>query len=169
LINILRESKIAPERVEFELTETAVIRDFAQASICLKMLKEAGVKISLDDFGTGYSGLNQIHNLPLDKIKIDQAFVRSLAPNDSRRSIISLIVSLCRELKLTCVVEGVETESQYELLTDLGCEQMQGYLFSRPVDAASALQLIAGGLKDRIPVAGRDTSYFAETPGLVEA
>jgi len=141
LIDILRSSDFPPERVEFELTETAVIRDFEQTSKCLSLLKSAGVKISLDDFGTGYSNLNQIHKLPLDKIKIDQAFVRSLAPNDSRRTIISLIISMCRELKLSCVVEGVETEDQYALLADLGCEQMQGYLFSRPVEAANTLPL----------------------------
>lgn len=132
IIDMIRRSAVSPERLTIEITETAVIRDFDQARHALSELKQLGVHISLDDFGTGFSSLHCIHRLPLDKVKIDRSFVREIDFDESAQDIVRSIVGLCRSLRLTCVVEGVETEAQATVLRELGCNVMQGYLFGRP-------------------------------------
>jgi EAL domain-containing protein (putative c-di-GMP-specific phosphodiesterase class I) len=99
----------------------------------LAELREMGLRIALDDFGTGYSSLAYLSRLPLDALKIDRAFVRGMTEKSADMSIITSIVSLARALRLILVAEGVETEQQANRLLALGCEQGQGYLFSRPV------------------------------------
>jgi EAL domain-containing protein (putative c-di-GMP-specific phosphodiesterase class I) len=99
----------------------------------LRELRGMGLHIALDDFGTGYSSLAYLSRLPLDALKIDRAFVRGMIENSADMSIITSIVSLARALRLKLVAEGVETDAQAERLVALGCEQGQGYLFSKPV------------------------------------
>ncbi|MFM0593693.1 putative bifunctional diguanylate cyclase/phosphodiesterase [Paraburkholderia dilworthii] len=137
IIDMIRRSGISPERLTMEITETAVIRDFDQARHALTELKKLGMHISLDDFGTGFSSLHCIHRLPLDKVKIDRSFVREIDFDGGAQDIVRSIVGLCRSLKLTCVVEGVETEAQATTLRGLGCNVMQGYLFGRPAPVLS--------------------------------
>ncbi|MBP0590541.1 EAL domain-containing protein [Paraburkholderia sp. LEh10] len=137
IAGLVRESGIAPGRLTFEVTETAVIQDFEQASASLDAFKRLGVNISLDDFGTGYSSLTCIHRLPLDKVKIDRGFLERIDTDAAARDIVRSIVDLCRSLKLTCVVEGVQTASQANVLLGLGCTVMQGFHFGKPVPFAA--------------------------------
>jgi diguanylate cyclase (GGDEF)-like protein len=132
IIDMIRRSAVSPERLTIEITETAVIRDFDQARHALSELKQLGVHIALDDFGTGFSSLHCIHRLPLDKVKIDRSFVREIDVDAGAQDIVRSIVGMCRSLRLTCAVEGVETEAQSIALRKLGCNVMQGYLFGRP-------------------------------------
>jgi diguanylate cyclase (GGDEF)-like protein len=136
LIAVIERSGIAPDRIDLEVTETAVMRDFEQASEALRCLKQLGVHISLDDFGTGFSSLSCVHRLPLDKIKIDRSFIAEIDTRQTCRDIVRTVVDLCRNLKLACVVEGAETEAQLRILADLGCNCIQGYYFGLPMPAA---------------------------------
>lgn len=133
LVAIVAKSGISPQRIEFEVTETALMMNIEQALANIHLLKAAGVRIALDDFGTGYSSLSQLQRLPLDKIKVDGSFVRDLSESDSSRKIIKSVYSLSRELSLSCVVEGVETLQQLDILQDMGCNLIQGYYYSRPM------------------------------------
>jgi diguanylate cyclase (GGDEF)-like protein len=133
IAGIVRESGVAPDRLIFEVTETAVIQDFEQAFASLDAFKQLGVHISLDDFGTGYSSLTCIHRLPLDKIKIDRGFLDRIDADPAAQDIVRSIVDLCRSLELTCVAEGVQTEAQASVLRGLGCTVMQGFYFGVPM------------------------------------
>ena len=137
LLDIVQASATLAERVHFEITETAVTRDFRQARASLSLIKQVGCQVSLDDFGTGYSSLSYVHRLPFDTIKIDRSFVAEVDTDVACGKIIKSVMDLCRNLGLECVVEGVETESQCEMLTALGCRVMQGYLFGKPMPAES--------------------------------
>jgi diguanylate cyclase (GGDEF)-like protein len=123
------------DRIVLEITESALMRDYEVAREALDLLKGLGVQISLDDFGTGYSSLSYVHKLPLDKIKIDRSFVRALSSNHPTRDIIRTILSLCSNLKLSCIVEGMETPAEVDALRALGCTNMQGFYFARPMSA----------------------------------
>ena len=133
---IIRESPVARARIDFEVTETAVMINFDKALQTLKVLKEDGVNISLDDFGTGYSSLSQVHRLRPDTIKIDRSFVADILENQDSRDIIISVVDLCRRLRIGCIVEGVETTPQLQTLIELGGTTVQGYLFAKPMPAS---------------------------------
>ncbi|CAB3762743.1 putative bifunctional diguanylate cyclase/phosphodiesterase [Paraburkholderia humisilvae] len=128
-------SGVAPHRIDFEITETALIQDFGQARTALDALKKLGARISLDDFGTGFSSLNSVHRLPIDKVKVDGSFVAGIEREATARAIVKSIVDLCQNLGLTCVIEGVETRAQMTALRELGATVMQGHLFGKPVAA----------------------------------
>lgn len=138
---IIRASGVAPGRIAFEVTETAIIRDFAAAKDTLDALKALGVAVALDDFGTGFSSLSYIHRLPIDKLKIDRSFTSEILTNPACRDIVRSVSGLCRKLGIDCVAEGVETQAQMALLGRLGCRSMQGYFFSRPLPAEEAAAL----------------------------
>jgi EAL domain-containing protein (putative c-di-GMP-specific phosphodiesterase class I) len=106
-------------------------------------LRAAGIQVFMDDFGTGYSGLSQIVHLPLDALKIDRAFITDMERSVEHRAIVSAIVNLAKALDIFVVAEGVETEEQAQRLEALGCDEAQGYLFSRPLPADQAAQLLA--------------------------
>ena len=142
---ILDASGISPDRIVFEITESALINDFEQTREMLLCLKALGARISLDDFGTGYSSLSYVHRLPLDKIKVDRGFVGDITTNSTSRDIVKSILDLCRNLQITCVVEGVETFEQVLILRALGCTTMQGFYFGRPADNADILLTMASG------------------------
>lgn len=144
---IVVASGVAPERIEFEVTETAVMRDFDMASEAIARLRQLGMRIALDDFGTGFSSLSHVHRLKPDKIKIDRSFVRDIEVNAASRDIIRTIIDMSRNLGLACVVEGVETEAQLSNLRSLGCHLIQGYLFGRPMNEAAVNQHIADGAR----------------------
>lgn len=137
LIEIVLASGVPPHRVSFEITETAVTRDFEQARCSLTMIKKAGCRVSLDDFGTGYSSLSYVHRLPFDTIKIDRSFMTDVDSNSASKKIVKSVIDLCRNLGLECVVEGLETASQAEVVKALGARAVQGYLFSRPMRASA--------------------------------
>jgi diguanylate cyclase (GGDEF)-like protein len=129
---IVLQSHIDPSRLTFEVTETAVIEDFAKGRAALSQLSALGAKIALDDFGTGYSSLHCIHQLPLNSVKVDRTFVGNIEQDRLAQGIVRTIVELCRNLALSCVIEGVETERQAAALAELGCNFMQGYHFGMP-------------------------------------
>ncbi len=132
----VRNSGIDPHRIEFEITETAMLTDFEQACEALLRLKAMGCRIAVDDFGSGYSSFSYIHRLPVDKIKIDRSFVIQLVKHASALKIIKTIIDLCRNLNLDCVIEGVETQAEMTKLSQVKARYIQGYLFARPMPAA---------------------------------
>ena len=124
---------LPPDRLELEVTESVAMADVETVIDRLGRLRAAGVSIAVDDFGTGYSSLQYLERLPLDVLKIDRAFVAGLEGED--RSLARTIVSMARSLELATVAEGVETPEQLARVVELGCDTVQGFLYSRPVPA----------------------------------
>ncbi len=144
LLAVLKENHVPPNRLDVELTETALVNDTARAREVILSLKRAGMTVTLDDFGTGYSNLSYLSELTFDKIKIDKGFVQKLrSDQQSSTKIVEAIIGLSRSLGADNVAEGVETEEQADLLQKLGCRNGQGYLFGRPVRAQELQQRIA--------------------------
>jgi EAL domain-containing protein (putative c-di-GMP-specific phosphodiesterase class I) len=133
----LKEAGLAPERLELELTESAAFSNPETALALLEQLHGYGVRISIDDFGTGYSSLSYLKRIHIDKLKIDQSFIRDLGMSGSDDALVEAIIKMARALKLTVVAEGVETLDQLEHLQALSCDVVQGYHFSRPLPAAA--------------------------------
>jgi diguanylate cyclase (GGDEF)-like protein len=146
-IAMLVEEAGKPCRVDFEITETAVMGDIARAHEGLLTLLALGSRIALDDFGTGHSSLTHVQKLPLDRIKVDRSFVNEVTSDPTSRAIIKTTVDLCRNLGISCVFEGIETEQQLDALLGLGGTVMQGYLFGRPMSEDKALEHITGESK----------------------
>ncbi len=140
LLAVLHETGLDPRRLEVELTEYALVRDVASARHVVGLLSQAGITIALDDFGTGYSSLAYLSELPVDKVKIDRSFVRSLHEGTTSAKIIASIVGLSRSLGVEVVAEGVETETDAQAVAKLGCQAAQGYLFARPMPAAMLMR-----------------------------
>jgi len=138
-----------PTRVDFEITETAVMRNLQQAREAVSRLLGLGARIALDDFGTGHSSLTHVQRLPLHRIKLDRSFVAEVTSDNTSRAIVKTMIDLCRNLGMSCVFEGVETEEQLEALIGLGGTVMQGYLFGRPMLPATALELAAQAKTDK--------------------
>ncbi|ESQ82757.1 hypothetical protein AEAC466_16590 [Asticcacaulis sp. AC466] len=143
ICNTVRKSGIDPHRIEFEITETAMLTDFEQACEALARLKAMGCRIAVDDFGSGYSSFSYIHRLPIDKIKIDRSFVVQLLKHGSALKIIKTIIDLCRNLNLDCVIEGVETQAEMSKLAQVRARYIQGYLFSKPLPAEQVISYLA--------------------------
>lgn len=139
---IMDESGISPECLELELTESMIMEDSQSAIRCLQDLKSLGLKISVDDFGTGYSSLSYLKDFPVDTLKIDKSFVDGLETSQSQLAIVRAIIVLGHSLKLKVVAEGVENNSQLELLSDNACDMVQGYLISKPLRAQEMQELL---------------------------
>ncbi|WP_454633891.1 bifunctional diguanylate cyclase/phosphodiesterase [Bradyrhizobium cenepequi] len=137
----LAASGLAPSRLEIEITEAVLIRDDEAALAILHQLRAIGVRIALDDFGTGYSSLSYLKRFPFDKIKIDRCFVSDIEV-DGSSAIVQAVVNIAASRNMTTVAEGVETEQQRKLLRELGCTQMQGFLFSAPKPASEIRRLL---------------------------
>ena len=138
----LATSGLPAQLLELELTESILLQDVDSTIATLQGLKALGVKLSIDDFGTGYSSLSYLKRLAVDKLKIDQSFVRDMLTDADGASIVKAIVQLGHNLQLTVIAEGVETESQRQALTEMGCDEAQGYLISRPAPAEVCLALL---------------------------
>jgi diguanylate cyclase (GGDEF)-like protein len=134
LTALIEAQGIDPKRITFELTETALMRDFPAAVRGIQALRALGSRFALDDFGIGYSSLGHLRRLPFDEVKLDRSFVENVY-DPSGRNILSGILTLCRTLELDCVAEGVEREAQLLWLASLGCQRAQGYYFARPMTA----------------------------------
>ncbi len=141
----LRMSGLAPDRLELEITESALVSDWDSTIAILDQIKQLGVNVSMDDFGTGYSSLSYLRLFPFDKVKIDQIFVRELSNGGSSRAIIRAIVALCRALGIVTIAEGVETEEQLAVLGAECCAEVQGYLLSRPIPPQDLRELLLHG------------------------
>ncbi|RJQ38000.1 MAG: EAL domain-containing protein [Nitrospiraceae bacterium] len=147
--DVLRETGLEPKYLELELIERLIMQDSAASINMMQDLKKLGTMISVDDFGTGYSSLNYLRLFPVDKLKIDQSFVRDIAHDSSSASISKAIIALAHSLNLKTVAEGVETEAQLSFLRECGCDEMQGYYFSVPLPAESFKKLVLSGKKIR--------------------
>ena len=135
VLEALRESGLPPEHLELEVTESALLRDKSRAIEALRELKRAGIKLSLDDFGTGYSSLSYLRCLPIDVMKIDRSFVVDIVENEQDRALVLSIISMAKVLGLAVVVEGVEDAAQRDLLSEMGCDTIQGFLYSEGISA----------------------------------
>ena len=140
----LAGSGLAPGRLELEITEAVLIRDDEAALAVLHDLRAIGVRIALDDFGTGYSSLSYLQRFPFDKIKIDRCFITDIAEPGGSSSIVQAVVTIAADRHMTTTAEGVETAEQRDLLRDLGCSEMQGYLFSPPKPAGDIRPMLMG-------------------------
>jgi diguanylate cyclase (GGDEF)-like protein len=129
----LEATKLSPSSLKLEITESAAMENAEQTIRMLSHLKSLGVQLSIDDFGTGYSSLSYLHRLPVDTLKIDRSFVNSVGENGEDSEILQTIVSLAKNLKMRVIAEGIETESQLNILKNLGCDYGQGYLMSKPL------------------------------------
>ena len=139
----LDASGLAPELLELEITESILVNDAEVTVAVMDSLKKLGVHLSIDDFGTGYSALSYLKHLPIDVLKIDQSFVRSLATDPADATIVESIVRMAKGLNLSTVAEGVETREQLLLLGSFGCHRMQGFLFGRPMPADDFIDFIS--------------------------
>jgi EAL domain-containing protein (putative c-di-GMP-specific phosphodiesterase class I) len=142
VFSALAATHLEPDRLELEITETALLQDNEAVLEKLHQLKSYGVQISMDDFGTGYSSLSYLRSFPFDKIKIDQSFIRGLGKREDSLAIIRAVVGLGRNLGMTTTAEGVETNDQLRVLTQERCDEAQGFLFSPAVPLKETYQLL---------------------------
>src|SRR6202034_3805295 len=126
-----------PRLIILEITEGALVRDTQRARLVLTELKQLGVSLALDDFGTGYSSLAYLKRFPVDAVKIDQSFIADLPHNTSSRAIVSKTIEMAHLLDLIVVCEGIETEAQHHVITELGSDLAQGFYFARPMSVES--------------------------------
>jgi diguanylate cyclase (GGDEF)-like protein/PAS domain S-box-containing protein len=140
--HILHETKVAPQCLRLEITESVVMENAEVATAMLRQLRSINVQLSIDDFGTGYSSLSYLHRFPINILKIDRSFVNRMCLEDESLGIVETIAILASKLKMQVVAEGVETPEQQERLRELGCGYAQGFLFSKPVREAAATKLL---------------------------
>jgi diguanylate cyclase (GGDEF)-like protein len=145
----LAESGLAADRLELELTESVLMRNVERVIATLSELRQLGVRFSVDDFGTGYSSLSYLKRFPIDAVKVDRSFVQDITANPDDASITRAVITMAHNLKLKVIAEGVETEGQLSLLIANHCDQIQGYFFSRPVEAGEMEKILAD--RCRIP------------------
>ena len=138
----LAASGLPASRLELEITEAVLIRDDEAALAMLHQLRDLGVRIALDDFGTGYSSLSYLQRFPFDKIKIDRSFIKGIEEPSGSAYIVQAVVNIAVARNMTTTAEGVETEQELQMLRDLGCTDMQGYLFSPALPAAALAELL---------------------------
>jgi diguanylate cyclase (GGDEF)-like protein/PAS domain S-box-containing protein len=146
---VLDETGLAGDYLEFEITETVVMQNPEFAVAILTQLRDMGIHISIDDFGTGYSSLVHLKRFSVNTLKIDRTFVRDIEINSTDEAITSAIISMGNSLNLKVIAEGVETEGQFEMLKEKHCDEMQGYLFSKPVAVENVEELLRNGLVKR--------------------
>ena len=139
---VLTRYQINPDLLTCEITESSAMDDIDATVRVLGQLDATGVHLSIDDFGTGHSSLSYLRKLPADELKIDRSFVLDLETSEDARKVASAVINLAKSLNLKVVAEGVETEGQNKILRDFGCDQLQGYLFAKPM-SAKALTLWA--------------------------
>jgi diguanylate cyclase (GGDEF)-like protein len=136
LARILQQFHLGAEMLELELTESLLMEDAGAAQLTLRKLRDLGLTLAVDDFGTGYSSLHYLKRLPLDVLKIDQSFIRELRRDSDDAAIVEAVIAMAHSLRLGVVAEGVELDHQLDFLRALGCDEAQGYLFSKPLPAA---------------------------------
>jgi diguanylate cyclase (GGDEF)-like protein len=163
LIDMIVGERVDPSRIDFEITETALINDARTVQASTERLRAVGCGVSLDDFGTGYSSLSHLHAFPLTKIKIDRSFVTNMHNVPASYKIVKSLLALARDMDLDCVVEGLESEEELEALRTAGGDFAQGYLFSRPIAADATIDLLAQmpALQQAWQISGPDDRVFA--------
>jgi diguanylate cyclase (GGDEF)-like protein/PAS domain S-box-containing protein len=148
---VLKETGLSGDCLEFEVTETVIMQNPEFAVSILTQLRDMGIHISIDDFGTGYSSLAHLKRFSVNTLKIDRTFVRDIEKNSTDAAITSAIISMGNSLDLKVIAEGVETEGQFDVLLEKNCDEMQGYLFSKPVPVEAVAALLRNGLAKRTP------------------
>jgi ActR/RegA family two-component response regulator len=141
----LDDAGLAPEFLELELTESLILENVEQTIQAMHELKQLGVSLSLDDFGTGYSSLSYLRRYPVDRIKIDQSFIRDMVVHAGSAALVRSILAMAHNLGLETIAEGVETTEQFEYLRKQPCDEMQGFLFSRAVPAPEIARMLSDG------------------------
>jgi EAL domain-containing protein (putative c-di-GMP-specific phosphodiesterase class I) len=141
----LERTGVAAEALELEVTESVAMDNPARSAEILRNLKALGISLAIDDFGTGHSSLGYLNRFPLDFLKVDQSFVRGIPGDADSAVIVRTVIALARNLRLETIAEGVETEAQLRFLQKEGCEEAQGYLFSRPQPAADLATVLGAG------------------------
>jgi diguanylate cyclase len=156
----LKKHRIDPSLLTCEITESVAMEDTRTTQAAFKALGKAGIHLSIDDFGTGYSSLSYLRQLPAEELKIDRSFVLDLATSADARAIVDAVVRLAHALGLKVVAEGVENEKQREILLQLGCDELQGFIFAKPM---SARALLLWAIDDRPSATEFRASLFEET------
>jgi EAL domain-containing protein (putative c-di-GMP-specific phosphodiesterase class I) len=133
---ILAETGLEPEVLELELTESVLINEEDIVLSVLKSLKQIGVKLAIDDFGTGYSSLSRLKNFPIDRLKIDQGFVRNIEQDSDNAAIVVAVIAMAEGMDMKVIAEGVETDGQLAFLKNKRCNEVQGYFLSKPLPTA---------------------------------
>lgn len=146
VVRVLGESGLDPSWLELELTESLLMQNADSVIDTLKRFRSAGIHLSIDDFGTGYSSLSYLRRFPIDALKIDRSFIREVTTNSDDAALATSIILMGRSLKLRVIAEGVETESQLSFLRIMQCDEVQGFLYSRPVPAEEATAMLKNGL-----------------------
>ncbi|MCG7962170.1 MAG: diguanylate cyclase [Candidatus Thiodiazotropha taylori] len=141
-LSVCSKRKIPPSLIELEITESTLIKNFEHSKDVMQKMHKAGINFALDDFGKGFSSLNYLQKLPINSIKLDREFLNNTLPSNQTQTIVSAIISLAKSLDLKIVAEGVETEAQRQFLDQYDCNEIQGTLFSPPVNADDALDLL---------------------------
>ncbi|MET4391255.1 diguanylate cyclase (GGDEF)-like protein [Bradyrhizobium sp. F1.4.3] len=142
VVQALADARIAPHRLEIEITESMLLSKYGSAASVLNALLQLGVTVALDDFGTGFSSLTYLRKLPFSRIKIDQSFIRDMLVQPDCAAIVKSVIGLARDLRIGVVAEGVETAGQLEYLRQIQCDEVQGYLIGRPVSAEQVLSMV---------------------------
>ena len=144
--DILSQSGLAPQTLQLEITESVLMKDVSFSIEVLAKLKAIGVELAVDDFGTGYSSLSYLLNFPIDVLKIDQSFIKDIVTNKNNGFIVGAVIAMGKNLHHRVIAEGVEDDRQVEFLKEQGCEEGQGYYFSRPVNSDKFKQLLISGV-----------------------
>jgi EAL domain-containing protein (putative c-di-GMP-specific phosphodiesterase class I) len=142
VLRTLWQFGVKPQQLELEITESLLMRNVDDTTACMKRFRAAGLALSIDDFGTGYSSLGYLRQFPVDALKIDRSFVKDLHTSDDDAAICAAIIAMARELKLKVIAEGVENVEQLEFLRRHRCDQVQGYIVSKPIPAAELQKLL---------------------------
>ena len=142
---VLENTRLDPQNLCLEITESQVMQDVDSTIEILDSLKKMNVKISVDDFGTGYSSLSYLNRFPVDILKVDRSFLKEIPSNSNNAAITAAIVALAQSMKLEVIAEGVETREQVDFLNTLKCDGMQGFYAARPEPADTVSTLLSGG------------------------
>ena len=160
LVGSIRATGFPLNRIQVEVTESALLNEDDTVNATIQSLKSVGIGLALDDFGTGFSSLTRLHAFPFDKLKIDMSFVRSMQHDSGSRKIVGSVIGLGQSLGMTVVAEGVETEEQAAILQKLGCDVGQGWLFGKPLDAEETGRLLRSREQKAMPSHGANASLF---------
>jgi len=139
---ILAETGLEPDVLELELTESVLINDEDIVLNVLRSLKKIGVQLAIDDFGTGYSSLSRLKNYPIDRLKIDQGFVRNIEQDSDNAAIVVAVIAMAEGMDMKVIAEGVETDGQLAFLTNKHCNEVQGYFLSKPLPSAQVVEFL---------------------------
>jgi predicted signal transduction protein with EAL and GGDEF domain len=138
---VLVESGLRPDQLKLEITESMLMKDTKKVVAVMNELKKLGIKLAMDNFGTGYSSMSQLKDMPIDTLKIDRSFISQLDSIDSQdHAIVNAIINMAKSLRMSVTSEGIETDLQFGLLKDMGCDQVQGFLYSPAVDGSKLLR-----------------------------